>query len=606
MSLTFATFVLGVSTALWAFVAIFAQYQKRILGAISRPTILLAVLVCGWTLAYAFEVGIANPQVKYAAHHLKYAFMVLVPVIWLWFALSYADAADWLTRRRLLLYAAIPLITLALVATDFLHHLMWSHLQLVDVGDLVLVSELRAPWGWIYTVYSYYLFAFSSLKMLRSLNAGSKTFRKRYFLFLLVFVLPAVTNVIYVLGVSPVDFTPYALAISGIGVAWNLFSYRLIDLAPLAHNIVTESMSDGMMILDADNKIFSVNLAAQQILGGDGANIIGKKYETVLFDLMRSQSKAGGFGFQTTGQIPRMVNGEQRYLEMRMSPLRDQAEKMVGRVIIIRDITKRKEAEDKIKAALDAEKELNVLRARFVSIVSHEFRVPMSTIQMTAEMIQRYGERMDAQTTSAKLDTIIAQITLMNALIDDVLSVDRLQTGSLGYKPENLPVIETVRELVGEMTMNETIAARVEFEAPATDVTAPVDKRLVRLAIRNLVSNGLKYSPQDQPVKVKLESEGTRLHIEISDRGIGIPERDRAHLFDAFYRAGNVGDTAGSGLGLMIAKQAIEMHGGSIHFTSTEEVGTTFHLMLPLNGKLNGVATQAATAAPPPQTMPTG
>ncbi|MCA9906579.1 MAG: sensor histidine kinase, partial [Anaerolineae bacterium] len=126
------------------------------------------------------------------------------------------------------------------------------------------------------------------------------------------------------------------------------------------------------------------------------------------------------------------------------------------------------------------------------------------------------------------------------------------------------------------------IAKRIIFTAPETDVDVLLDKKLLRLIVRNLISNALKYSPPKQPVTVALATADSTFQMHVTDQGIGIPEKDRKRLFDAFYRAANVGDVPGSGLGLMIVKQALDLHGGKISFISHSERGTTFTVSLPL------------------------
>ncbi|MCC6614953.1 MAG: PAS domain S-box protein [Anaerolineae bacterium] len=572
------------SAVQWALIAVYAYYQRRVFGAMARPIIVLCVFVLLWSLIHTIEASATTLSLKVAAHGAKNIAMLALPISWLWFAASYANLTTWLTRRRLLLIGLVPAITALLIVTNDAHHLVWSSLDPVRMGEVTVVGKERGLWGWFYILYSYGLIIYSDVKMLHFITGTGQIYRKKYLTVITLFLLPVVANPLFSLGILPIDVTPFSLALSGIGVAWTLFSYRLIDLAPLAHNIVTESMADGMLVIDGIGKIFSVNPAALAILGEDAAELIGKPYHSVLHDLMRSQYQSSGSGLQSTGQMQRVVHGELRYLELRMSHLRDENDRIVGRVAIIRDITRRKENEVRLKAALDAEKELNALRARFVSIVSHEFRMPMSIIQVTAEMIQRYHERMDAESLQEKFTTITQQIGLMNVLIEDVLSLDRLQNGSFRYSPERLPVCDTILTLLDEMRVAADVAARVRIESPPEEAEAPIDQKLLRLVIRNLVGNALKYSPAPQPVTVTLKFEGDEFHMAIRDHGIGIPEHDQQRLFDPFFRAGNVGDIPGSGLGLLIVKQAVELQGGSIRFTSRVNEGTTFHVTLPLEG----------------------
>lgn len=585
MSLSFAMFLLGISAALWAYVALYAQYQLRVLGDIARPMILLALSVFQWTVLYAVEIAVPLPQLKIAAFYLKYVGMVALPVAGLLFVLAYVNYSGWMTagRRRRLIYV-IPAVTLILVLTNARLGLMWTDLRLVNVGEIQVIAETRGVWAWIHIAFAYTLFGVICLMMLRHLRAAFQLHRRSLSILLGAIIFPGLVSFLIVAGSTPLDLIPFAMGISGIAVARHLFSYQLIDLAPIARNIVTESMADGMIVLDSQQKVVALNPAAEKIIGRDKTTLIGETYDAVLHELSQLVAYSEAIEKTATGELVTSRDGRTYYLELRTSPLRDDGKKIIGRVVVIRDITRRKESEAKLRAALDAEKELNALRARFVSIVSHEFRTPMSIIQTATEMVQRYRERMDAEALAAKFDTIVSQIAIMNALIDDVLSLERLQNGKLDFSPETLSAADTIHQLIDELCEDTQIAERVQYLYPqtSTSVQAMLDKKLLRLVVRNLVSNALKYSPQEMPVSVMLDIDGETLKLSVRDQGIGIPKRDQARLFDAFYRAANVGDVPGSGLGLMIVKQALDLHGGTIDFTSAEDKGTTFRVTLPL------------------------
>jgi len=595
MPLSLAMYILGFSAAGWSFVALYAQYQRRVLGVVTQPVILLALTIFEWTIFYAVEIAIADPQLKIAAHHLKYIGMCILPLSGLLFTVAYTDPSHGLTRRQRTLAIAIPSFVVLAALTNSYHHLMWTDLQVVRSGEFEVVQETRGIVAWIQTVYAYTLLIIIIGNMFRHWRKPATMFPSRYLILLFALMFPGIASLPTVSQALPIDYTPFALTLSGITISWSLFSYRLIDLAPLARNIVTESMTDGMIVLDAEGKVVSANPAAREILGGPDVPLIGKTYAALMYDLMQRGAEDDGYNRQTTGEIKTLVNGDTRYLELRVSPLQEDTPVPVGRVVVVRDITRRKETESRLKAALDAEKELNALRAHFVSIVSHEFRTPMSIIQTATEMMRLYRDRMDAKALDDKFDTITAQIALMNALIDDVLSLDRLQTGTMRYSPETLPAVETIRELLDEMRQDKQVASRIEFEPSEPGVILALDKKLIRLVIRNLVGNALKYSPDGQPVTVTLYVEGETLQLRVIDRGIGIPEEDQARLFDPFYRAANVGDVPGSGLGLMIVKQAVDLHSGKIHFTSSSSGGTTFSVLLPLSAPSSEAETYLET-----------
>ena len=248
---------------------------------------------------------------------------------------------------------------------------------------------------------------------------------------------------------------------------------------------------------------------------------------------------------------------------------------------IVRDITERKRAEADIRNALEKEKELNELKSRFVSMTSHEFRTPLTTILSSAELLQDFGSIWDEEKKLKHFLRIQTSVTHMTGLLNDVLLIGKAEAGKLEFKPTPLDLISFCRELTEEMELaaeNHTII----FCSGGDCTNACMDEKLLRHILSNLLSNAIKYSPSGGTVKLELIGEQKTVMFHIQDRGIGIPQADLIQLFDSFHRASNVGTISGTGLGLAIVKKAVDLHNGQIFIKSEVGVGTTFTVKLPL------------------------
>ena len=248
---------------------------------------------------------------------------------------------------------------------------------------------------------------------------------------------------------------------------------------------------------------------------------------------------------------------------------------------IVRDITERKRAEADIRNALEKEKELNELKSRFVSMTSHEFRTPLTTILSSAELLQDFGNIWDEEKKLKHFLRIQTSVTHMTGLLNDVLLIGKAEAGKLEFKPTPLDLISFCRELTEEMELaaeNHTII----FCSGGDCTNACMDEKLLRHILSNLLSNAIKYSPSGGTVKLELIGEQKTVMFHIQDRGIGIPQADLIQLFDSFHRASNVGTISGTGLGLAIVKKAVDLHNGQIFVKSEVGVGTTFTVKLPL------------------------
>ncbi len=242
----------------------------------------------------------------------------------------------------------------------------------------------------------------------------------------------------------------------------------------------------------------------------------------------------------------------------------------------------RKRAEHDLRVALEAEKELNQLKSSFVSMVSHEFRTPLEVILSSSNILDRYLDRLPPEKRAAQLRAIRKSVHRMNDLIDDVLLLGKFDAGALNCQPAPLDLVAFCRRMTREI---ESASARedfIRFTAEDSYADACADEGLLQHILTNVLGNAVKYSPPDRPVEFTLARRGVDAEFIVRDHGCGIPAADQARLFTAFYRGSNVGQKPGSGLGLVIAKRCVDLHGGEIRCRSVEGAGTTFCVTLPL------------------------
>ena len=270
-----------------------------------------------------------------------------------------------------------------------------------------------------------------------------------------------------------------------------------------------------------------------------------------------------------------------------------------GFLLVIEDITSYKQAELKIRQALEQEKEFSELKSRFVSMVSHELRTPLTIIQSSTELLQRRYQTLAINPsqlppclTSApslsgyqrSFGRIRQAIATMTQLLEDALSLSRMESQTLGFKPTLVNPVQLCQTLMDDLQVYPLSTPRIVLthqRTPATDYRVSLDATLFGMILTNLLSNALKYSPDDACVHVTLTLCATHLTLQVADQGIGIPPESQPQLFEAFHRASNVGSVPGTGLGLSIVKQCVDLHGGTISVDSIVGKGTTFLVTLP-------------------------
>ncbi|MEM6646237.1 MAG: PAS domain S-box protein [Bacteroidota bacterium] len=269
----------------------------------------------------------------------------------------------------------------------------------------------------------------------------------------------------------------------------------------------------------------------------------------------------------------------------------------------LHDVTKRRQAMETMAVALSKERELGELKTRFVSMASHELRTPLAAIQSSADLLERFNERWNAERRAKLFGRIQENVKHMTSLLEDVLVLGKSDAGQMKAAPVEMDVRELAEKVAAELDLSMGSAHTFNVSIPEAPIVIEADPKLVRLVLTNLLSNAFKYSDPGQTVTFTVEHELDEVICAVSDQGIGIPEADFKHLFQPFHRASNVEARPGTGLGLSIVKRAVEMHGGRIDVDSVVNEGTTFTVSFPAQALRIPAALKPSTS-PSPITAP--
>lgn len=231
---------------------------------------------------------------------------------------------------------------------------------------------------------------------------------------------------------------------------------------------------------------------------------------------------------------------------------------------------------------LEKEKEFVELRERFISLVSHEFRSPLAVMFSSTQLLQRYADRIAPEKRVKYIKDIENQIRYMNGLLDNVLILGKAKAGKIEFDPTPHDLEAFCHDILEQIQVTDQVGHRFLYNVQGELHEVLIDERLLRHILVNLLSNAVKYSPAGTTVRLEITRRGHEGIFRVSDTGIGIPEEDQKRLFEPFHRAGNARDIDGTGLGLTIVKQAVEVHNGTILCESATGVGTTFIVRLPI------------------------
>lgn len=336
------------AAAISAALALYAWRRRSVPGA--RPFAVGMLGVAEWSLGYALRLSSVDLGTKLFWTKVRYLGIVVVPAAWLIFALQYAHRQKWLTRRNVALLAIEPLVTLLLAWTNEFHHLIWVDVGLEAHDSLWVWSVTHGVAFWVHAAYSYLLIFLGSLLLIQAIFRSSRLYRGQAGVLLIGALAPLVGNVLSTFGLIsfPLDLTPFGFALAGLAAVWGIFCFRLLDIVPVARRAIVDSMSDGVIVLDAQNRIVDLNLAAERIIGRSLSEAIGQPVTQGFSgwpDLVERHHD-----IKEAHEEIVLGEGEmQRCYDLRISPLNDHRGNLIGRVLVLHDIVARKQAEASLR-----------------------------------------------------------------------------------------------------------------------------------------------------------------------------------------------------------------------------------------------------------------
>jgi PAS domain S-box-containing protein len=483
--------------------------------------------------------------------------------------------------------------------------------------SVALLDVVYGLWFIMHTAYSYLAMIFGILLVVLAFIRSPRPYRGQAAVLVLSGIAPLSGNAIYLLKLNPfpyLDLTPFAFTVAGVLWAWGLFHFQLLDIVPVARDAVIESMSDAVLVVDAHGRIVDMNPAAQQILRRSAAELIGQRADLALSvraDLVERYRDTTEAQAEITS-----IYDPNRFYDLRISPLYDRHARLTGRLIVLRDISERKQIEAALVQAKEQAEIASRSKSTFLANMSHELRTPLTSIIGYSDLLKALAEVRGYEEILPDLDRIGAAGGHLLALISDILDLSKIEAGKLDLFLEkfNLPalvayVASTIRPMVAANRNTLTVDCPEAIGSMYADLTR------VRQILFNLLSNAAKFT-SDGTITLRVRRQSAEssqqltndaladrrpptadwIVFELTDTGIGMSQEQIAGLFEEFVQAdpATTRKYGGTGLGLALSRRFCQMMGGDITVTSRLGQGSTFTARLP------------ALVADPPQTSDDG
>ncbi len=571
-----------------------------------------------WAFMYALELSTPRLAWQLWLARLQYLGILPLPALWLVFCLHYTRRLDWLIPRRQWLFVLLPTAFYLLVLTNDLHGLIWPQVSQERLGAALILQVTHGLGFWTIILYSYAFMAAGTLLLIQAWLEASPLYRRQVEIVLAGALAPWVGNALYVTRLSPfpaLDLTPFAFTLTGLLATWGLARYNLLDLTPLARNQVVEFVNEAIIVFDPQGRILDSNPAARALLSwidpqpdppaaaqalkipplGRRLRRMAELDRAAPLDRLTGSPLAQALAAwpelltcciaqQTTSRDLTMRRGDQeRCFEAQVLPIQARSGQTGARLIVLREITERKQVELALRQARDLAEETSRAKSAFLATMSHELRTPLTIIIGYAEMLHEEAAEQGQDHTALRLERVGTAARHLLGLVNDILDLSKIEAGRLALSCWSFPVQALLEETLDvgrplfEQNQNQLLT---EFAPGLGEMYS--DSIRVRQVLLNLLSNAAKFTHQGQ-ITLRAYRQMDWITFEVSDTGIGIPPESIGQLFQNFSQLdpSSTRRYGGAGLGLAISKRLCEIMGGEIGVESQPGVGSTFWVRLP-------------------------
>jgi signal transduction histidine kinase len=584
---------MGFVTLLGVFLLIYPMFF-RAKSRLNTYFMLLIGSAVIWALGYTLDIAVTDFEAMVFLNYLQYIGIVTLPVFFFFFILYLTKEYAFFERKLLLLLFFPPLIHYTLMFTNDFHHLYYISTVFIPGAPFPRIDYNYGPFFYSNTIYSYILLLCALVLIVqkyRSIGEQEKLLQKQLIIFLIGAAFPVVGNIIRVTGIeigdlSSLDLTPISFIFAFVLFTYALFEVGFLDILPIARHAIFEDIHDILIVLNTNMQIVDINKAARDLFSSLTTEQIFNQDLKSTFESLTQQRLRIAINFDTLySELVRVINNEslifdhdiefidssetvrKRYFNILGTPLR-QMNKAIGVILIIRDIGARRDAETLLL-------QKNQMQDVILKLLSHDLRNHLNVIKGYSELAIEAKSKDDMKQSLEAIDVKSSAILSTINQVTEYLKIDDLKSQLFQKFDLNQVIVDSIEAMSPECSRNKV---RCEF-TPSSDIAIVWANVALYSVVQNLLQNAIKFSPQETIIYITIEMEkGTFWHVKIADQGTGIPTELQEDIFKPFVSFG-VGK--GTGLGLTIAKSAIEFFAGEIWVTDNTPSGTILHFTLP-------------------------
>ncbi|MFA5404570.1 MAG: histidine kinase N-terminal 7TM domain-containing protein [Ignavibacteria bacterium] len=565
------TIVLGINIVL----------KKKVKGKVFFSLLMVSIFI--WSLTDSLGLATNNLANKILFAKIAYFGVASTAPLFFLFFYNFLQGDKKLNTRKTIAIWIIPLAILILAFTNEYHLLIWSTVTPLPGTNGELAVFEHGIGVYVNMLYSYSLILYVVYLLFKIAYLYRQVYRKQAIIMIIATLVPLCGNFLYVFKLNPfpsVDLTSILFTVSAFMITWGLTSYRFLDTKPIAHGKLFLNMSDSVLVLDGYLNVADVNPSLEKLFGLQG--LIGKNV-TEVFQSYQGLSKILSSKEESINEIPININGKNLWLDVRTNTLLDLYKDIIGMLIVIRDITENKNAENIIKESEKNLKDMVATKDKFFSIIAHDLRSPFSALLGLSEVFKDDIETLTDYQKKDFADLIYRSAKSTYKLIENLLEWTRLQTGKFELINENLDLWQISSEICNALIVNAQKKNIVINNKIPKGTIILSDKNMLKLLFNNLITNAIKFSYKGGEIYLKSEKRDDGIEISVSDSGTGIKKEYMGKIFrtDISFSMKGTEKEEGTGLGLILCKEIIEKTGGKIWVESEEGKGSIFRILIP-------------------------